>query len=49
MTITTYDSVTTIKNLIQNKWSTIRPPRVSAIWEKRTTGFIDDRRDELIL
>ena len=49
MSIITYDAVDEIINLIKTKWSDIRPPRVSAIWDKRTVGFIDDRRDELLL
>ena len=49
MSIITYDAVDEIIELIKTKWSDIRPPRVSAIWDKRTVGFIDDRRDELLL
>ena len=49
MSIITYDSVTELIDLIKTKWSDIRPPRVTAVWDKRTVGFIDDRRDELII
>ena len=49
MGIFTYDAVTVVQNLITNKWKDIRPPRVSAIWDKRSVGFMDDRRDELII
>tara|TARA_R110000824_G_scaffold390940_2_gene588446 strand:+ start:205 stop:621 length:417 start_codon:yes stop_codon:yes gene_type:complete len=49
MTITTYDAVDDIISLIKTKWSNLRPPRISKVWEKRTVGFIDDRSDEIIL
>ena len=49
MSILTYDAVDEIKSLIKNKWSDIRPPRVTAVWDRRTVGFMDDRRDELII
>ena len=45
----TYDSVEELKSLIKTKWSSIRPPMVSAIWDKRTVGFMDDRKDQLII
>ena len=45
MGIFTYDAVTVVQNLITNKWKDIRPPRVSAIWDKRSVGFMDDRSD----
>ena len=34
MAVITYDAVETVKNLITTKWSSIRPPRISAIWDK---------------
>tara|TARA_B100000029_G_scaffold335730_1_gene327842 strand:- start:3454 stop:3867 length:414 start_codon:yes stop_codon:yes gene_type:complete len=49
MGIFTYDAVTIIQDLITNKWKDIRPPRISAIWDKRSVGFMDDRRDELVI
>ena len=49
MATLTYDAVDIIKDLIKTKWSDIRPPNVSAIWEKRSVGFMDDRSDELII
>ncbi len=49
MAIITYDAVETIKDLITNKWSSIRPPRISAIWDKRTVGFMNDRADQLVI
>ena len=36
MATLTYDAVDIIKDLIKTKWSDIRPPNVSAIWEKRS-------------
>ena len=49
MTITTYDAVDDIISLIKTKWSNLRPPHITKVWEKRTTGFIDDRSDEILL
>jgi hypothetical protein len=49
MTITTYDAVDDVISLIKDKWSTIRPPHITKVWEKRTVGFIDDRSDEIIV
>ena len=49
MTITTYDAVDDVISLIKNKWSNIRPPHITKVWEKRTVGFIDDRSDEIIV
>ena len=49
MGIFTYDAVTIIQDLITNKWKDIRPPRIYAIWDKRSVGFMDDRRDELVI
>ena len=49
MTITTYDAVDDTISLIKSKWSNLRPPTISKIWDKRTVGFIDDRSDQVIL
>ena len=49
MTITTYDAVDDIISLIKTKWSNLRPPHITKIWEKRTVGFIDDRSDEVLI
>lgn len=49
MAITTYDAVDDIISLIKTKWSNLRPPTISKIWDKRTVGFIDDRSDQVIL
>jgi len=49
MTITTYDAVDDIISLIKTKWSNLRPPHITKVWEKRTVGFIDDRSDEIIV
>jgi hypothetical protein len=49
MTILTYDALDDIISLIKSKWSNLRPPTISKIWDKRTVGFIDDRSDQLIL
>ena len=49
MTILTYDALDDIISLIKSKWSNLRPPTISKIWDKRTVGFIDDRSDQVIL
>ena len=49
MGIITYDAVDEIKSLLKTKWSSIRPPMVSAIWDKWTVGFMDDTKDQLII
>ena len=49
MAITTYDAVDDIISLIKSKWSNLRPPTISKIWDKRTVGFIDDRSDQVVI
>jgi hypothetical protein len=49
MTIVTYDAVNDIIDLVRTKWSDLRPPHITKVWEKRTVGFIDDRSDEIIV
>jgi len=48
MTIT-YDMLAKIKSLIDDNWTAPPAPEVSAVWRKRTTGLIDDRRDQIII
>ena len=49
MTILTYDAVDDVIDLLRTKWSSLRPPHITKVWEKRTVGFIDDRSDEIII
>tara|TARA_R110002110_G_scaffold221630_1_gene435774 strand:+ start:799 stop:1215 length:417 start_codon:yes stop_codon:yes gene_type:complete len=49
MTILTYDALDDVISLIKSKWSNLRPPTISKVWDKRTVGFIDDRSDQVIL
>ena len=49
MTIITYDAVDDVIDLLRTKWSSLRPPHITKVWEKRTVGFIDDRSDEIIV
>lgn len=49
MAITTYDALDEIISLIKSKWSNLRPPNLTRIWDKRTVGFIDDRADQVLL
>lgn len=48
MTIT-YDMLDKIKSLIDENWASPPAPEVSAVWRKRATGLIDDRRDQIII
>ncbi len=49
MAIITYDSVDEVIALIKAKWSNLKPPNLTKVWDKRTVGFVDDRRDEVIV
>jgi hypothetical protein len=49
MTILTYDALDDVISLIKSKWSNLRPPTISKIWDKRTVGFIDDRSDQVVI
>jgi len=38
-----------LKSLIEENWQSPPLPEVSPVWKKRTVGFIDDRRDQILL
>ena len=44
-----YDAATTVIDLLNNNWSAGQTPEINKAWEKRSTGFIDDRRDQIIV
>ena len=44
-----YESVDTAKNLIIDNWSLSSQPDITFVWEEKTTGFMDDRRDFILL
>lgn len=53
MTSITLDVVNDFISLINDKWGSAgdagQLPNVTKIWEKRTVGFIDDRKDQVII
>jgi len=44
-----YESVDTAKNLIIDNWSLSSQPDITFVCEEKTTGFMDDRRDFILL
>jgi hypothetical protein len=44
-----YATVTDTKNLLQENWSLSTTPDITFMWEERATGFMDDRRDFILL
>jgi hypothetical protein len=44
-----YATVTDTKNLLQDNWSLSTTPDITFMWEERATGFMDDRRDFILL
>ena len=44
-----YASANTAKNLIVDNWTLSSQPDITFVWEERTTGFMDDRRDFILL
>ena len=44
-----YQSAETAKNLIIDNWSLSSQPDITFIWEEKTTGFMDDRRDFVLI
>ena len=44
-----YATATDAKNLILDNWSLSSTPNVVFLWEERATGFMDDRRDTILL
>ena len=46
---TMYDTAQDLKDLIKDNWTLASQPQVSFKWEERTTGFMDDRKDMVLL
>ena len=44
-----YDMLDKFKSIIEDNWTSPPLPEVNVVWKKRTVGFIDDRRDQIIL
>ena len=44
-----YASANTAKNLIIDNWTLSSQPDITFVWEERTTGFMDDRRDFILI
>lgn len=44
-----YATVTDTKNLLLDNWSLSATPSVVFLWEERATGFMDDRKDFILL
>jgi hypothetical protein len=44
-----YDAATTLINLLNDNWTAGQVPEITKAWKKRSTGFIDDRRDQIIV
>jgi hypothetical protein len=44
-----YATVTDTKNLLQDNWSLSTTPDITFMWEERATGFMDDRKDFILL
>lgn len=38
-----------IRNLIIDNWKASQTPEINPVWTKRTVGFIDDRRDQILI
>lgn len=49
MAIITYDALDELIALLIEKWSNLKTPNFTRVWDKRTVGFIDDRRDEVVI
>jgi hypothetical protein len=46
---TIYDTATDLKNLLNDNWSVGNNPDITFMWEERATGFMDDRRDFILI
>ena len=44
-----YPTVTDMKTLLNDNWSLSTHPNISFMWEEKATGFMDDRRDFILL
>jgi hypothetical protein len=44
-----YQSADDAKNLIIDNWSLSSQPDITFLWEEKSTGFMDDRRDFILI
>lgn len=44
-----YATVTDTKNLLLDNWSLSTTPDITFMWEEKSTGFMDDRKDFVLL
>ena len=44
-----YDAVDKLITILNDNWSAGKVPQISKAWERRSVGFIDDRRDQIII
>ena len=44
-----YDTAQNLKDLIIDNWTVATQPQVSFKWEERTTGFMDDKKDMILI
>jgi hypothetical protein len=49
MSSTSYSSLDTVIALLKDNWTSSAAPNVQKSWDRRSVGFIDDRRDQIIL
>jgi hypothetical protein len=46
---TIYDTATDLKTLLNDNWNGSALPDITFTWEERSTGFMDDRRDFVLI
>jgi|TARA_R110000787_G_scaffold219254_1_gene327994 hypothetical protein len=44
-----YQSAETAKNVIIDNWSLSSQPDITFVWDEKSTGFMDDRRDFILI
>lgn len=49
MTSTSYRSADLLETMLIDNWTSDNVPNVQKSWKRRSVGFIDDRRDQIIL
>ena len=49
MSSTSYSSLDTVITILKDNWTSGNQPNIQKSWERRSVGFIDDRRDQITL
>jgi len=44
-----YDCVTDAKSMLIDNWTLTPSPVISFVWDEKTTGFMDDRQDFILM